>query len=163
MASTLDHAAEQLARAASLLEGVSGNVQGAAHWLALLGWDLPPGVADIGLARIDVSDVVTRLEELTALRGDESASELEVAAAVGEVVVALGTALDQVAALAEGFEATPDYLAATGIVDEFFPRLADLLVIQLVGAAAAPAVPIGILLGLFELTLLPADPVIFQV
>ena len=163
MASTLDHAAEQLARAACLLEGVSGNVQGAANWLALLGWDLPPGVADIGLARIDVSTVVIRLGELTALRGDESASDLEIAAAFGEVAIALGTALDQLATLADGFEATPDYLTATHIVDEFFPRLADLLVIQLVGAAAAPAIPIGILLGVFELTLLPADPAIFQV
>ena len=163
MASTLDHAVEQLARAATLLEGVSGNVRGAANWLALLGWDLPPGVVDIGLSRIDVSTVVARLDELTTIRSREDASDLELAAAFGEVAVALATALDQLAAVAEGFDATPAYLDATGIVDEFFPRLADLLVIQLVGAAAAPALPIGILLGLFELTLLPADPAIFQV
>lgn len=163
MGSTLDYGIEQLARAATLLDGLSGDVREAANLLAVLGWELPPGVADIGVGQIDVSRVVTRLNELTVLRGSETPSELEVATAVGELAIALAAVLEQLATVASAFTATPAYLDATGIVDEFFPRLMDLLVIQLAGAAAPPAVPIGILLGWFEFTLLPADPAIFQV
>jgi hypothetical protein len=162
MASTLDRATEELARAAAGLDGLSDDVRRAGQLLALLGWELPPGVADIGVARIDVADVVARLRDLTELRSSETTTDLEIAAALAELAVAVARALEHLEGVAAGFEATPEYLAATDIVDEFFPRLADFLLIQLVGAAAPPAVPIGVLLGLFELTLLPADPAIFQ-
>lgn len=163
MPSTLDRGGELLATAVRALGDVSGNVEAARQLLALLGWDLPPGVRDIGLAQLDVTTVAVRLDELVALRGQEGASDLDIAAAYGEVVVALAQALNDLAGIAGGFQATPQYLQATGIVDEFFPRLADALVLQLVGSASPVAVPIGVLLGVFELTLMPANPATFQV
>jgi hypothetical protein len=163
MPTTLDRASEQLARVVKGLGKVSGDVRAAGQLLALLGWSLPPGVDDIGLLRLDVSTVAARLQELTVLRSREHTSDVEMAAAVGEVVVALADALRHVEDIAASLQATPEYLSATRIVDEFFPRLADLLVIQLVGSAVPAMVPLGVLLGVFELSLMPADPAIFQV
>lgn len=162
-ASSLERAGELLASVLRALDEVSGDVESARVLLALLGWDLPPGVRDIGLAQLDVSAVAARLDELVELRSQEEPSDVDVAAAVGEVLVALGTALDDLAGIAASFQAPQSYLQATDIVDEFFPRLADVLVIQLVGSVSPVAVPVGILLGVFELTPLPADPATFQV
>lgn len=162
-ATSIDRAGELFASVVRAVGAVGGDVRAAGQLLALLGWDLPPGVADIGLAHLDVAAVAARLDDLTELRSHEDASDLDVAVAVGEVIAALADALDELAGLAASFGATSDYLNATRIADEFFPRLADLLVIQLVGSAAPAAVPVGVLLGLLEFTRLPADPSIFQV
>ena len=162
MPSTIERAGEHLASAVRALGRVSGDVRAAGQLLALLGWTLPPGVDDIGLASLDVATVAARLDALTALRSREDASDLEQAAAVAELVVALADAFRHAETLGASFHATPEYFSATRIADEFFPRLADLLVIHAVGSVAPPAVPFGVLLGVFELTLMPADPAIFQ-
>jgi hypothetical protein len=163
MASTLDRATEQLAEAATLLDGVGEDLAGAAQLLGLLGWDVPPGVADLQLAGTDVSTVLQRLAELNQLRSEETPDELALATAFAELALALADLIEQLDDLPGDLGATPEYLDATGIVDEFFPRLADVLVIQLVGSAAPAAVPAGLLLGWFELRPLPADPALFQV
>lgn len=163
MPSTIDRASEQLADVAGALGKVSGDARAAGQLLALLGWGLPPGVNDIGLSHLDVSTVADRLDDLTTLRSREDTSDLELAAAVGEVVVALADTFAHIEDIARSLQAAPNYLSATGIVDQFFPRLADLLVIHAIGSAAPAAVSVGTLLGVFELTLMPADPAIFQV
>src|SRR6266700_5715342 len=163
MTTSVEHIGEHLARAFRLLDRVSGDVQAARQLLALLGWDLPPGVDDIGLTLLDVSVLGSKLDDLVEVRSQENVSELDLAEAVAAVIAALADTIDSVEHMIEAFEATPDYLDATHIVDEFLPRLTDLLVIQLVGGSVPSAVPVGVLLGVFELTLLPADPTIFQV
>ena len=70
------------------------------------------------------------------------------------------TDIDQIVA---SFQATPEYLAATGIRDQFFDRIADLLTIHAIGSIVPAALPVGALLGIFEFKQLPADPAIFQV
>ena len=163
MPGTIDRAGELLARAVRALEGVGGDVRAAGQLLALLGWSLPPGVADLGLTQLDVSALVAKIEALSELRSNENASDADLAAAVAELVLDLDHALQHLQTLPAVFHATPEYLNATHIKDEFFTRLGDLLVIHLVGSAQPPLVPLGVLLGIFELTLKPADPSIFQV
>ena len=163
MASSIDRAGEKLATAVRALGKVSADAQAAGQLLALLGWELPPGVDDIGLSQLDVSNVAARLDALVELRSHEETSELELAAATAEVVAALADALDNLRRIGTSVQATPEYLSATGIVEQFFPRLADLLLIQLLGASAPAMVPIGALLGVLEFTPMPADRTIFQV
>jgi hypothetical protein len=163
MTGTIDRAGELLSRAIQSLGAVSGNVRAAGQLLALLGWSLPPGIRDIGLSQLDVSTLIQKLEALTDVRSREDASDDEIAAAVAEVVLALAKTLRDFQNLPASLRATPEYLNATHILDEFFPRLADLLVIQLVGIAAPPLVPFAVLLGLFEFNSMPAAPHIFQV
>ncbi|MGC9969948.1 MAG: DUF6603 domain-containing protein [Bryobacteraceae bacterium] len=163
MPGTVDRAGELLSRAVRPLGAVSGDIRAAGQLLALLGWSLPPGVNDIGLSLLDVSTLTAKLDALTDVRSRQDASDDEIAAAVAAVVLALKDTLQHLENLTASLQATPEYLSATHIVDEFFPRLADLLVIQLVGSAAPGVVPLGVLLGLFEFNMMPADPTIFQV
>jgi hypothetical protein len=161
--STLDRAGEHLAGALRLLQDLAGDARAARDLLAMLGWDLPPAVTDIGLAGLDVGNLVQRLQDLTDLRGQEDASDADLAAAVAEVLLALGQAYDDIDALSAGFAASSDYLQRTDIEHQFFPRLADVLAIQAIGGVTPILVPLAVLLGVVELTLVPADPTIFQV
>jgi hypothetical protein len=163
MTTSVERAGEHLARAFRALDRVRGDVQSARQLLALLGWDLPPGVDDIGLTLLDVTTLASKLDDLVEVRSREDASDLELATAVAEVILAVADTIDSTDQLIEALEASSDYLDATNIIDEFLPRLGDLLVIHLVGATVQPAIPVGVLVGLFELTLMPADPSIFQV
>ena len=163
MASSVDHTGERFAEVLAAFGEVSGDARAAGQLLALLGWDLPRGVDDIGLAGLDLSAVTARLDHLVELRSHEDVSALDLAAATAEVAAAVAAGLDHLAGLAAGLQAAPEYLAATGIVEELFPRLADLLLVQLVGLAAPAGISIGVLLGVVEFTLLPAEPAIFQV
>jgi hypothetical protein len=163
MPGTIDRTGELLSRAIQSLGAVSGDVRAAGQLLALLGWSLPPGINDIGLSQLDVSTLTQKLQALTDVRSRQDASDEEIAAAVAEVLLALTNTLRDLQNLAASLRATPEYLNATHIVDEFFPRLADLLVIQLVGIAAPGVVPLAVLLGIFELNSMPVDPTIFQV
>ena len=52
MASTLQTATVQLGRALALLEGFLADTRGPEQLLRLLGWGLPPGITDIGLAQL---------------------------------------------------------------------------------------------------------------
>jgi hypothetical protein len=162
VADTSKRATELLARVVRDLGAVSDDVVLARDLLALLGWTVPPGVADIGLTKLDVGTLVQRLDALADLRSQEDAAAADVALAVAGVADALLELFDHVRAVVGGFEATPEYLHATQIRDEFFPRLADIVLIQALGQAAPAAVPLGVLLGLFEMTHRPADPRIFQ-
>jgi hypothetical protein len=163
VADTSHRVAELLGRVARDLGAVGDDAGIARDLLTLLGWSLPPGIADIGLTRLDVATLAQRLDALSDVRSQEDASDGDVALAVAGVADALIELFAQVRQVVAGFAATPEYLHATGIVDEFFPRLADVLVIQLVGQAAPALVPLGVLLGLIEMTSKPADPAIFQV
>ena len=160
---SVERTSENFAGVVAALAQVSGDVEAARQLLALLGWSLPPGIDDIGLTELDLQTLLLRIDELAQLRSVEDSSDVELAAATAGVIGALAEALDGLENVANDLRATPDYLAATGIVDAFFPRLADLLVIMLVGSVAPVAIQIGILLGLIELRLEDADPATFQV
>jgi hypothetical protein len=160
---SIERIGERLAQVMGELAAVQGDVHAAGQLLALLGWDLPPGADDIGLAALDVSQLAARVDDLTTVRSREDASDLEIVAAVAAVVDALVNAYDHVDALARSLEATPEYLSATRISDELFPRLADVVAIHAVGSFIPGGVEVGTLLGVFEFTELSADPSIFQV
>ena len=163
MASSLDRIAERIAGLLSTLGKVSSDARVARELLALLGWDVPPGVDDIGLTALDVTRLADRIDDLATLRSREDASDLEIAAAVAEVAVALADTFAHIDDLTRSLQAAPDYLSATHIVDEFFPRLADIVVIHTIGSAIPASVQIGTLIGVFEFTPMEADPAVFQV
>ena len=123
MPSTIDRITEYLGNATAALDDVNGSAMAATQLLALLGWAPPPGVDDIGLAQLDVSVLGARLDELTELRSQENASDADLALAVAAVVTAVVNAYDDIEQIVDSFQATPEYLAATGIRDQFFDRV----------------------------------------
>ena len=163
MPSTIDRITEYLGNATAALDDVNGSAMAATQFLSMLGWAPPPGVDDIGLAQLDVSIIGSRLDELSELRGQENASDADLALAVAAVVGRLPTPTRRSTRSSTSFQATPEYLAATGIRDQFFGRIADLLTIHAIGSIVPAALPVGALLGVFEFKQLPADPAIFQV
>ena len=129
--------------------------------LAKLGWDLPPGVDDIGLASLDLARVGDRLSAWTRLAAEPDAPAGDQALALGELADAVVKAL---AALADlRVQAPQDYLDCTGIKKNFLPRLFDLYLIQAAAVASRPVFDLGVLLGWFELQRYAADPAAFQV
>ena len=129
--------------------------------LGSLGWDLPPGVDDIGLASLDIGDVGQRLTAWTDLAADPEADEGDEAAALAELALSVGRAIVDLSEVE--LTAPQDYLDRTGIVDDFLPRLVELYLLQSAAVASRPAFDIAVLLGLFELRREPADPSRFQV
>ena len=163
MPSTIDRITEYLGNATAALDDVNGSAMAATQVLAMLGWAPPPGVDDIGLAQLDVSIIGSRLDELSELRSQENTSDADLALAVAAVVTAVADAYEEIDQIVDSFQATPEYLTATGIRDQFFGRIADLLTIHAIGSIVPAALPVGALLGVFEFKQLPADPAIFQV
>src|SRR5215470_6164842 len=163
MTTTVERTVEHFGGALAALGSINKGAKSAQQLLALLGWDLPPGVDDIGLAQLDVAFLATRLDDLTTLRSQPGVSDADLALAIAGVVDAVARSIDDIGALANSFAATPDYLSKTQIADEFFDRIANLLLIHSVGSVAPAAVPAATLLGVFEFTHMPADPTIFQV
>lgn len=162
MASSLDLAIQQVGSALSDIASIVDRPDGPADMLALLGWQLPPGVQDIGLAALDFSALVSAIENLEeAITAGTSGSDLD--AAYAQVAVALATFLQGIDAVVNDFAAAGDYLAQTGIVDQFVPRLLDYCVVQ--ALQTITLLPIGLLTfsGVIEFQPYDADPSIYQV
>ena len=130
--------------------------------LAKLGWDLPPGVDDIGLAGLDMARVGTRLTEWSDLASNPDAATEDQVIALAQLADAVIDVLDELSDLR--LEAPQDYLDRTHIKDEFLTRLMDLYSDSISRSCFATEVfDIAVLLGWFELQRLDADPAKFQV
>jgi hypothetical protein len=162
MPSSLDLAIGQIGAALADIAAIVDRPDGPADLLALLGWDLPPEVQDIGLAALDFSALVTAVENVQASI-DAGTSGLELDAAYAQVGVALASFLQGIDAVVNDFEASGDYLTQTGILQQFVPRLLDYLVIQTLQTTTL--LPLGLLAftGIVEFVLYDADPSIYQV
>lgn len=58
----VQNATAGIGRLLSHLDIVQGDVEEARAFLKLLGWDLPPGLDDIGLAALNLGDFLTKLD-----------------------------------------------------------------------------------------------------
>ena len=155
----------------TLLAGVAGALTAAGSiakltdgprvLLAKLGWDLPAGVDDVGLAGLDLARVGTRLTTWSTVAGDPEASTDDQVAALADLAEAVIDALADLADLQ--LQAPQDYLDRTQIKDEFLTRLLDLYLIQSAAVASRPMFDVAVLLGWFELRRFEADPSVMQV
>lgn len=162
MASTIDRLAHDVAQLLKVVGAVTSADGGPRTLLATLGWDLPPGVADIGLAQLDVTRVVQSVERLQEAMSGE-ASEAVLAERFAELLVELDKALTHLRAVVDGLSATGDYLDRTRIKSELVPRLADLLATSRLASASPVAFLVLQLFGIVRLKPFQADPPNFQV
>ncbi|MCM3906013.1 MAG: hypothetical protein ND866_30380, partial [Pyrinomonadaceae bacterium] len=150
-----------IASALTIAGSIAKLTNGPRVLLAKLGWDLPAGVDDIGLAGLDMARVGTRLTEWSDLAGDPDASTEDQALALAQLADAVIDVIDDLRDLR--LQAPQDYLDRTKIKDEFLTRLLDLYLIQSAAVASPEVFDIAVLLGWFELQRLEADPTKFQV
>jgi hypothetical protein len=162
MPSSVDLAIQRVGSALSDIGDTLTRPDGPAEVLALLGWALPPVVADIGLAALDFTGLVAAVESLDDAISDGTTG-LALDASYAQVGVELIAFIQGVDATVAGFSATGDYLTQTGIVDQFVPRLLDYVIIKALQTTAS--LPLGLLMftGVAEMVLYDADPAIYQV
>src|SRR5215813_14994123 len=116
-------------------------------FLAKLGWDLPPGVSDIGMAGVGMERAGTKLTAWMTLAADPEASTEDEALALLDLAGAVLDVLDDLRDI--HLQAPQDYLNRTGIKKEFLTRLLDLYLIQSVAVASPQVFDIAMLLGWF--------------
>jgi hypothetical protein len=148
------------------LNGVIGIASGSKGFVNALGWDLPAGVDDIGLAALDFTDVLEKLQRVVKPSRADAADELAMAARVAELAAAIAAAADSIDELAESLPATlsgfDDYVDRTNIHEELPRRALDLLIVNHLYHAAPIATAVLKLLAIIELEYFPADPPNFQ-
>src|SRR5262245_3900378 len=162
MATTIDRLAHDVGQLLKFVGAIAGADEGPEALLASLGWDLPPGVRDIGLASVDFSSLSATLDRLQEAISTDADSAV-IAAQFAQLLVEVDHAFTHLRAVVAGLSAAGDYLDQTQIKSEFLPRLTDLLATSRIGAAS----PIGLLFlqffGIVTLRPLPADPSTYQV
>jgi hypothetical protein len=168
----------KLAKAGRPLRDALGGKGAAAAFLNSLGWELPPGIDDIGLTTLDIGKVLNRLDAVLRARADAEASA-SVSAGGGQLDLAIdvGLYLDLLLAVKDLVEkghqlastlpaslsAAGDYVSKTKIDKELVPRVLDLWVMQLVERQSPFAYQWLTLFGIFRLDKFEADHSIFQV
>ena len=161
MASTLDQIATGVGHLLKVVGAILGAPDGPQQLLATLGWDLPPGVTDIGLAAVDFSSVVQSVDRLQESLNTNADDEV-IAAQAAELLVEIGHAFTDVRAVIADLSAADDYLTQTQIKSELLPRMTDLFAASRIGAAS----PLGFLFlqlfGVVTMRTFPADPTRFQ-
>ena len=161
MPSSLDVAIERIGNSLKTVHQQMIGDSGPAALLANLGWQMPPGGADIGLAALDLGALVDAIESLNVgisagaggvtLAGDYAALFEEVAKIFGE--------LDGIAA---GFAVAGDYLAKTGIQNQFVPRLLDYVVVQALSDGSLMSISFLMFVGVLERHPYDDDDTIYQ-
>jgi hypothetical protein len=162
MPTTIDRLAHDVAQLLKVVGAVTSADGGPRTLLATLGWDLPPGAADIGLAQLDFSDVVQSVERVQDALSS-NASDVVLAELFAELLVELDKAFTHLLSVVAGLSATDDYLAQTQIKSELVPRLTDLFAASRLASASPVTYLFLQLFGIVKLKPFPADPATFQV
>ena len=161
MPGSVESIARQLAIGLSSIGQLVSVPQGPGALLAMLGWSLPAGTTDIGLAALDLSDLATQVLSFDASvsAGSGGASgDLQYA----KILEALGQALSAVESLSGGFSAPADYLSATQLESQFLPRLFDFLVSTTLASASPVATLLAQFTGVITIEQHDADPGSYQ-
>jgi hypothetical protein len=160
--STLDRLAQEAGRLLGFVGTLATADRGPRNLLGALGWDLPPGAADLGLAATDVTRLISVVQDLDqAIAAGTSGLELDVKYAT--VLVELGDALTHLRGAVAGFQAAQAYLDATHIKSEFLPRLNALMAASRLAGASPLAFVLLQFFGIIRVVPHAADPSIFQV
>jgi hypothetical protein len=162
MASSLEQLAHEVARGFGAIHAVTGAPSGPLVLVRSLGWDLPPGVSDIGLAALDLSDLVEKVVDLD-VDLSSGTSGIAVDAKYADVFLALQDAITHLAAIGRGLSATGDYISKTHIDTELLPRLTSMLLTSRLAATSPLALLLLQVSGVVTVDTFPADPSIYQV
>ena len=151
----------------SNLNSIVQVTSGTSAFVNALGWELPPGVDDIGLTAVDLTDVLQKLKAVTDSSSEELDNELLMASRIAELGLAIGVAADHIVEFAESlstlFSGFGDYLDRTNIHKELPRRILDLILIKQLADRSPLATALLNFLNLIEFRYFPADPASFQI
>ena len=167
MANSVHQLTQTVGEVLSKLDGLIQITSGTSALVNALGWELPPGVDDIGLTAIDFTDLVQKLEVVAQSTSDEQQDEILMASRTAELGLAIGVVTDDLTELADSlstvFSGFGDYLDRTNIHKELPRRLLDLLLIKQLSDRSPLTTAVFTLLNLIEFKYFPDDPANFQI
>ena len=162
MASTLDWLVYEAGRLLKIISGLISADGGPGALLNSVGWDLPPGANDIGLAAADLSALVRTLDSLDdALTS--GASDVVLAEKFAELLIELQHGITALNAIIAGLNAAGDYLDKTQLKTELQPRLNSVMIVARISAVSPFALLVLQFFGVVTLRHYDADPSIYQI
>ena len=163
----VQNATAGIGRLLSHLDIVQGDVEEARAFLKLLGWELPPGLDDIGLAALNLGDFFTKLDAVIGASDAEWNDDLAMAGRIADLALAIEALTRQIHDLAQTLPARlasfGDYVDRTQIHKELPRRLFDFLVANFVAQASPLTYASLHLLNIIDYPYHAADPTKFQV
>ncbi len=151
----------------SILAEVHDDISQAKALINLLGWELPPGVDDIGLATLDIGDFLEKLDAVLDVSTEELEDEIFMLERVTELMLAVNTLVQTVYTLAQNLPsdlaAFDDYVERTKIHKELPRRLFDFLLTNYFAHSLPLSFAILHLIDVIDYPYFPADPENFQV
>ena len=162
----VNSATAEIGQILSFLADIHGKIDEAKALINLLGWDLPPGVEDVGLASLELGEFLEKLDRVIGSPHEDWEDELAMLGRIADLALAVDRLSQSIRALAEQLPATlsqfGDYVERSQIHKELPKRLADFLVVNYVANKAPLAFAILHLIDVFDYPYFEADPAIFQ-
>jgi hypothetical protein len=151
----------------SSLKNIQGKVSEARALINLMGWELPPGIEDIGLAALDLGDFLAKLDAVIGASDAEWEDELTMAGRISDLTLALTALVQQIETLATELPVKlasfGDYVDKTNIHKELPTRLFAFLVVTYLSDKSPLVFAILHLIDVIDYPYFPADPSIFQI
>ena len=163
----VNSATAEIGEALARLTALHGQIDQAKALINLMGWDLPPGIEDIGLAALDLGDFLEKLDAVIGAPDAEWEDELAMAVRIGELTLALGNLVLAIQTLAQELPvklaSAGDYVDKTNIHKELPKRLLDFLLTSYLAGKSPLAFAILHLIDVIDYPYFPADPAVFQI
>ena len=167
MANTITSLTAELGNLLSALDEVFSRAASTRAYINFLGWELPPGLDDIGLAGVDFTVFLDKLRTVAESSEAEWDDEILIASRIANLAVATGKLVADIHHLAETLPARlaaqGDYVSRTNIHKELPRRVFDLLIAGYLANRSSLIFSIFNLLNLVEFKQFLADEENFQV
>ena len=149
------------------LSAIQDDVSEARALVNLMGWELPPGVEDIGLASLDLQDFLKKFDAVIGASDEEWNDELAMLGRIAELAPAVGTLAQQIRTLARELPVKlasfGDYVDRTNIHKELPKRLFDFLLANYIAQKSPLGFAILHLINVIDYPHFEADPAKFQI
>lgn len=167
MANTLNSLTVEIGTVLSALEEAVARSTSTKAYINFLGWELPPGLDDIGLAGLDFAALLEKLRIVTESSETDWEDEILMAPRITELAIAAGKLVQAIRQLAETLptqlSAHGDYVARTNIHKELPRRMFDLLIASYMADRSPLIFAVANLLNVVEFKHFDADEETFQV
>ncbi len=167
MRNTITNSAVGVGKVLSILKEVARTSASAKAFVNFLGWKLPPGLDEIGLTGVDLTDFLTKLRIVLESSETESDDEVLMAVRTAELASAVGQFVQDIHRFAvylpTQLAGQGDYVSRTNIHKELPRRTFDLLLTGYLSGTSPLLSALLHLMNIFEFKHFEADETIHQV
>ncbi|HEY6978900.1 MAG TPA: hypothetical protein VH396_21535, partial [Chitinophagaceae bacterium] len=151
----------------SYLAEIQNDLSEAKAFINLMGWELPPGLDDVGLATLGLGDFVQKLDAVAGAPNEVWEDEIAMLTRIAELAVSVNNLVTTIVALAddlpEKLSAFPDYVDKTQIHKELPRRLFDFLLTNYLARTSPISYAVLHLINIIDYPHFDADHENFQV